>query len=185
MTPEERAAHKAELQKSLEDLEALEKGAPIQELTGGSELVKAVTAAILSSEERMSNLYMEKAQALGTLANESIELMKAFEERFEERLSDLEEQPLGSRAVLTKGFQPKPGQEFDKGEGGNEIETYSISGQKAQLCTRLTDLAIEKAQGVENIDKRLKADLIALEAGNHLSDSVWNFAKANNIQIIN
>lgn len=185
MTVEERAAHKMELQKGMDALAALEKGTPAEEIIpdvqGSSELVKAVTSAILKSEERQTKNFNEKAKAIGVLTNENAELIKGLTERLEE----LEDQPKGGRAVLTKGFQPKPGEELEKGGDGTEgMQVISLSQNKAQLCSTLTDIALEKAGGADKIDSRLRADLVALEAGSHVSDAVMTFAKAQNIQIV-
>lgn len=198
MTEEERVEYKANLQKAQQEIEVFEKGqsgAPVETAAtveekkpavseGDSELVKAVRQAIIEGNKQAEATFNEKFQALGTLEKGNRELIKGLESKIQE----LQGQPIPTRATTTQSYVAKPGEELQKGGNGQPLgdqdEVYSFSQQKNALCTRLTDAAIEKAQGVENINPRLKADLIAMEGMDYISPTVVEFAKSLNIQII-
>lgn len=182
LTPEERNALKSDLEKSLSSIIALEtpaaRATPEAVEARGSELLKAIQSSITTSQEKLEGFFFEKARALGQL----VEAARGEVERLSERVEVLERTPDQPRAVMTKAYVTKAiGHDAGEGEG---METFSLSKEKAQLCSRLTDAAIEKAQGVDKIEPRLRADLIALEAGSHVSPKVIEFAKSLNIEII-
>jgi hypothetical protein len=173
MSQEDRNEYRDYFKKSLENIDILD--APKQE-EGGTELIKAITAAIQKGNTETKTLLDEKTKALGVLSENNSDLIKSLAERIEK----LESEPQGTRAVLTKGYQARPVQEL----GGTGKETYSVSQNKNALVTRLTDAAIEKAGSPEKIDQRLAADLIMCEASGEVAPSVVNFAKSLDIDII-